>query len=106
MRRLHIGVRQAVRRPLHAGGGRAIAATMLVVQGTPVLDTSFALLFLNRATPADLEGLPRIGPALARRIVGYRAEHGPFKRVEDLKNVKGVGEKTLERLRPLVKVGE
>jgi len=59
---------------------------------------------LNRATAGDLEGLPRIGPALARRIVDYRAAHGPFKRMEDLKHVKGIGEKTLERLRSHVKI--
>lgn len=64
------------------------------------------LIDLNRATAGDLERLPRVGPALARRIVEHRDQHGPFRRVEDLKRVKGIGEKTLERLRPLVKAGE
>jgi competence protein ComEA len=61
---------------------------------------------LNRASAGDLERLPRVGPALARRIVEHRDRHGPFRRVEDLRRVKGIGEKTLERLRPLVKVEE
>jgi comEA protein len=61
-------------------------------------------LDLNRAGAGDLEGLPRIGPVMARRIVEYRTQHGPFRRVDDLKKVKGIGEKTLEQLRPLVKV--
>ncbi len=57
---------------------------------------------LNTATAAQLETLPRIGPAMARRILDYRAQRGAFTRVEDLRNVKGIGAKTLENLRPLV----
>lgn len=53
---------------------------------------------LNRATAADLERLPGIGPELARRIVAHREEHGPFRRLEDLTAVKGLGPKKLERL--------
>ena len=59
---------------------------------------------LNRATQAELELLPGIGPSLAQRILDYRAEHGAFKRIEDLDEVKGIGPKTLEKLRPLVRV--
>ena len=61
---------------------------------------------LNRATAAELETLPRIGPKIAGRILAYRAAHGPFKRVQDLTDVRGIGEKTLARLEPLVTVGE
>jgi comEA protein len=68
--------------------------------------TAGDLIDLNRATAGDLERLPRVGPALARRIVEHRDQHGPFRRVEDLRRVKGIGEKTLERLRPMVKAGE
>ncbi|MDP6775823.1 MAG: helix-hairpin-helix domain-containing protein [Candidatus Latescibacteria bacterium] len=57
---------------------------------------------LNRASEADLQKLPGIGPAIARRIVAYRAEHGPFRRVEDLAAVRGIGPKSVERIRPLV----
>jgi competence protein ComEA len=54
-------------------------------------------LDLNRASAAELEALPGIGPALAARILDYRAGHGRFNDVRDLLNVAGVGEKTLAR---------
>jgi competence ComEA-like helix-hairpin-helix protein len=63
------------------------------------------LLDLNRAGPLELESLPGIGPALAQRIVEHRARIGRFGRVEDLLEVSGIGPATLERLRPLVRVG-
>jgi competence protein ComEA len=60
---------------------------------------------LNRATAADLEALPGIGPALAARILQHRALRGPFLRIEDLTEVSGIGEATLEDLRSQVSVG-
>ena len=59
---------------------------------------------LNIASAEDFERLPGIGPHLARRIVEYRRKTGPFNRVEDLEKVKGIGKKTLEKLRPFVRV--
>jgi comEA protein len=59
---------------------------------------------LNTAGVDELQTLPGIGPALARRIVEHRREHGPFRRVEDLLEVKGIGEKSLLRFRDLVTV--
>ena len=59
---------------------------------------------INIAPPAELERLPRIGPAMARRIVAYRERYGPFRRPEDLMRVRGIGPKTYERLAPLVVV--
>jgi competence protein ComEA len=61
-------------------------------------------LDINTASAADLAQLPRIGPRMAERIVAYRQERGAFTAVDDLRNVKGIGEKTFEKLRPLVKV--
>jgi competence protein ComEA len=59
---------------------------------------------VNRATVTELQALPGIGPALAQRIVDYRTASGPFASVDDLGSVSGIGDKTLERLRPLVAV--
>lgn len=55
---------------------------------------------LNTADAALLQRLPRIGPALAGRIIAYRQEIGPFARVEDVVDVRGIGPKTLERIQP------
>ncbi len=63
-----------------------------------------SLINLNAATPADLETLPGIGPALAERIVAYRTEHGGFRRVEDLLEVPGIGPKKFEELKAHVTV--
>ncbi|MFP5376615.1 MAG: ComEA family DNA-binding protein, partial [Acidimicrobiia bacterium] len=59
---------------------------------------------LNTATVDQLVSLPGIGPATARAIVDHRAEHGRFTSVEQLLDVRGIGEAKLAALRPLVKV--
>jgi competence protein ComEA len=59
---------------------------------------------LNSADQAALETLPRVGPAMAQRILDWREANGPFTAVEDLLNVTGIGDKTLEGLRDLVTV--
>lgn len=74
--------------PAPSGGGSA---------GEEVID-------LNRATLEELDRLPGIGPSKAEAILKYREEHGPFKSVEELKNVSGIGEKTLEKLLPYLTV--
>lgn len=59
---------------------------------------------LNTATAAELEALPGIGPSTAARIVEYRQKNGPFKKIEDLMNVQGVGEKSFLKLRTQITV--
>ena len=59
---------------------------------------------VNTATAEQLQRLPRIGPALAGRILDYRREHGRFGSAAELIQVKGIGEKTMELLAPYVHV--
>ena len=57
---------------------------------------------LDRADATEITRLPRIGPALAQRIVAWRAEHGPFGGLERLDSVPGLGPRVLESIRPYV----
>lgn len=59
---------------------------------------------LNTATQTQLEALPGVGPKAAQRILEYRKQNGSFKKVEDLMNVKGFGEKTFLKLKPMLTV--
>lgn len=59
---------------------------------------------LNKADKIELDALPGIGPALAQRIVDYRQEHGAFQNIEEIKNVRGIGEALFEKLRQYIKV--
>jgi competence protein ComEA len=63
-----------------------------------------AVLNLNTATAAQLEALPGIGKSTADRIIEYRTKSGGFKKVEDLMNVRGIGEKSFLKLKPLITV--
>jgi competence protein ComEA len=67
--------------------------------------TTTAPVNLNTATQAQLESLPGIGPGAAQRILEYRQKSGSFKKIEDLMNVKGIGEKSFLKLKPLITVG-
>lgn len=68
--------------------------------------TPDAPVALNTASLEDFQTLPGIGPVKAAAILAYRKEHGPFKAVEDLRNVKGIGPKTLDTLKPLLTLKE
>jgi competence protein ComEA len=64
-----------------------------------------ARININTAGVDELMSLPGIGKAYAERILEYRQKNGPFKKPEDLLNVRGVGEKTYERIKERITVG-
>lgn len=69
-----------------------------------VASVAVATINVNTASAMELTSLPGIGEVTADRIVTYRTEHGPFTAVDQLVAVKGIGNKTLEKLRDLVAV--
>ena len=87
---------------------RHVMGTMLVLLVAVVVgiaaegDSSTGVVNINTANSQQLQLLPRVGPALAERIITFRESNGPFKRVEELVAVRGIGEKSLEQLRPYV----
>ena len=71
----------------------------------PATEKAASVINLNTASAADLENLPGIGAKMAERIVEYRQKNGPFKKIEDLMNVKGIGEKNFLKLKARLTVG-
>ena len=63
-----------------------------------------AAVNINTATVEELIDLPSIGQKVAERIIKYRKQHGSFKTLEDLKSVRGIGEKVFEKIKPLIRI--
>jgi competence ComEA-like helix-hairpin-helix protein len=95
------------RQPISGGTkitvGPERAVTLTRMSGSELLTLGLAL-DPNLASAADLEAIPGIGPVLAKRIVEFREEHGPFQLVEALLAVKGLGPGKLEKIRPYLEI--
>jgi competence protein ComEA len=72
----------------------------------PQVASAAAPVNLNSATVAEIATLPGVGPKAAERIVEYRQKNGGFKKIEELMKVKGIGEKSFLKLKPLITVTE
>ena len=84
----------------------AVAMVILLYSFAWTLAVKGEKVNLNLASARQLEALPGIGPALAQRIIDHRKKNGPFKRIEDLMNVRGIGEKKFLQLEDRITVGE
>ncbi|MGE0394015.1 MAG: ComEA family DNA-binding protein [Vicinamibacterales bacterium] len=83
----------------------AVASAAAQERNTKAPAPAPAVVNLNTASVAQLDALPGIGLKVAERIVEYRQKHGGFKRVEELMNVRGVGEKGFLKLKPMLTLG-
>ncbi len=81
-----------------------IGVLILLLLVPPTLGDEIPKIDLNTATRSQLDGLPGIGPVIAERILELREKSGPFKRIEDLMNIRGIGEKKFLKLKDLITV--
>ena len=82
----------------------AAAALAILVAALPAFAADAGKVNLNEATLAQLELLPRVGPSVAARIVEFREKNGPFKKIEDVMLVRGIGERSFEHMKPYLAV--
>lgn len=95
--------------PLIRQAGLILAVVGLLSSLAPTFATAAAVtnrIDINTASAEALMSLPGIGPAIAQRIIEYRDKNGPFRRTVELMNVKGIGEKTFDRLKDRIFVSQ
>jgi competence protein ComEA len=80
------------------------AVTQATTRTAAKASTPAGIVNINTASASDLEALPGIGAKTAARIIEYRQKNGPFKKIEELMNVRGVGEKNFLKLKPQITV--
>ena len=78
----------------------------MAVMTAPAVAAGSDTININTASVDELTQLQKVGPKTAENIVAYRDANGPFKTVDDLKNVKGVGDKILELNKDRISVGK
>jgi len=83
----------------------SMAAPCIAQEKPAKAAAAVATVNLNTANATQLATLPGIGPKAAQRIVEYRQKNGGFKKIEELMNVKGIGEKSFLKLKPYLTVG-
>lgn len=68
-------------------------------------DTTTAKININTASAEELDKLPGIGPSLAKAIIDHRTKNGPFKQIENINDVKGIGDALFEKIKDQITVG-
>ena len=84
--------------------GRVTAETASETDGAVGSNVDTGLVNINTADQAELESLPGIGTVRAQAILAYRSQNGPFQSLEELLEVDGIGEKTLEKLKGYITI--
>lgn len=84
--------------------GRVTSETTSETDGAVGSNVDTGLVNINTADQAELESLPGIGTVKAQAILAYRSQNGPFQSLEELLEVDGIGEKTLEKLKGYITI--
>jgi competence protein ComEA len=91
---------------LVAATGATLAAQTKTPRAAAAKPASAAVVNINTASATEIATLPGVGAKMAARIIEYRQKNGPFKKVEELMNVRGIGEKNFLKLKPQLAVGQ
>jgi competence protein ComEA len=91
---------------LVAATGATLAAQTKTPPAAAAKPASTAIVNINTASATEIATLPGVGAKMAARIIEYRQKNGPFKKVEELMNVRGIGEKNFLKLKPQLAVGQ
>ena len=83
-----------------------VVETQFQASASEIAPVDISKIDLNTASVERLTELPGIGEALARRIVEYRQQGGPFQSIEDVMNVKGIGEKKFSKFQDQITIGK
>jgi competence protein ComEA len=91
---------------LVAASGATLAAQTKTPPAAAAKPASAAVVNINTASATEIATLPGVGAKMAARIIEYRQKNGPFKKIEELMNVPGIGEKNFLKLKPQLAVGQ
>ncbi|MFO7982797.1 MAG: helix-hairpin-helix domain-containing protein [Desulfuromonadales bacterium] len=98
MKKLFVGLLIAVSCAL------SVPSSILAAEANMAADQAVSAVNINDASPEELQQLAGVGSAISQRIVDYRENVGQFQQPQDLMKVKGIGQKTMDKIRPMVAV--